>query len=589
MDFFTNITDSPSMPLPNPNGPLNETGLLKSAGMGFMRGAAELGGAAVIAAGGVVGLMEGGAFDHGTADKVFKFYDDVIRPARDFWTPDPESTSTASNIVGGIAGLGAPLMLGPAAIPALVGSATINTGIDLVEAGVDPVTATGVGIAGGIATGLMVRIPASGKTIAQTMGLIIANPAIGALQEGAQGSLLEIAGYGEAAKMFDPFNPESRAVDLAMGAIFGGMAQYARARGKMPTQTTDALDVINEVQHITKTNILGKKAHEKHTNAVNKAIDNLIEGKKVDVTTEVGDTEARPITPDEGGKEVRKAAKEHDKEIERDSAIIVDESAPEAVEAAAGKTEAVIPLGKKEAVGVGVGAADVPLEAKEPHEMTRDEFVKKEPLPQKGIFDPDAPPTAEGRNISAVKLDDGTIYFDTKAVIHADLIDNLDLPAERIVEGGFIIGNRYTPGGADAARIGAQNLAKRRVEHIEAVDKALSEGKHVPAEVLSDYPELAREFPDVPRGTKEAAVDKVDLVEVKLEATDELRAFNETALRVEEFALENPDMIINVGFDEIGQPRNISVADYINEGKAEIQKARAIEDFYSMAADCLMR
>lgn len=129
---------------------------------------------------------------------------------------------------------------------------------------------------------------------------------------------------------------------------------------------------------------------------------------------------------------------------------------------------------------------------KQPWEMTRDEYIKQAPLPQKGKLTGNENFDSMGRNISAVKLDDGTVYYDTEAKIHADMIDNLGIPPERIVDGGFIINGKYVTGGADAPRIGRQNLAKRKVRHIRAVYDAFDRGEKIPKRVLKDYPDLTR-------------------------------------------------------------------------------------------------
>ena len=197
-------------------------------------------------------------------------------------------------------------------------------------------------------------------------------------------------------------------------------------------------------------------------------------------------------------------------------------------------------------------------QTKEPWEMTKDEFIKKEPLPQKGKFDPKIPIKSEGRNISAVKLDDGSIYYDTESKVHAEMIDSLKIPPERIVEGGFIIGKKYVSGGANAAQIGAQNLAKRKTEHIRTVDKAISENKPVPKKVLDEYPDLkpvageveaTHSFPSkfkntgeavsFGRGASEEQVQKLkDLRKVSLAKIDALKTGEQSKDKMNERALE---------------------------------------------------
>lgn len=328
LEYFNNIVDAPIAPLPDPTGPLLETGLFEAAGKGFLRGATDIAGAATLAVGGLVGLMEGGAFNEKASDSVFKFYEDVIKPAQEYWTPDPESVSTADNIVGGIAGIVPSLMLGPAAIPSLIGTATFGTAVDLVEQGVDPKIATGIGILGGAATGLMVRIPASGETLAKTFGLVLANPVIGAIQTKVQAKALEIAGHPDIAKSFDPFDPTGRSIDLALGIIFGGMGLYAKARTRLPVQFNDAVDTATEVQVVTKSNIVKGKNRFVHENALNDSINKLVDGDKVDVTAKVQGVEFKATTPDQDAIAIRKGHAEWKAEIIDDAQAIVKGDEP---------------------------------------------------------------------------------------------------------------------------------------------------------------------------------------------------------------------------------------------------------------------
>lgn len=133
---------------------------------------------------------------------------------------------------------------------------------------------------------------------------------------------------------------------------------------------------------------------------------------------------------------------------------------------------------------------------KEPWQLTQAEYIKRKPLPKKGKLDPQNQPEQTGRPIMALKLEDGTVYYDTDAKIHADMIDSLGIPPERVLEGGFIHDGKYVQGGADSARIGTQNLAKQKVAHSRAVYRAIEEGKPVPARVLKEY-EDAEYFKDI--------------------------------------------------------------------------------------------
>jgi len=285
INFFSTYIDGEVYQLPEKGSVHERTGLLKAAGMAFMKTGADIAGAATIAAGGVVGMFEDGAYERGAADRVFKFYDDYVKPARDYWTPDPESVSTAGRLVGGITSLGTHLLLGPAAIPSLIGSAAFNTGVDLVDSGVDANTATGLSILSAGATGAMVALPAAGKTLAQTLMLIASNPITGAVQEGVSKKVLEAQGYDEQAQVFNPFDPVNRTLDLVLGGIFGGMAHYGRARAVMPVHFEDAIDTAAAAQKAAKSNPIEDTG--RHTKALNKAISDLTEARPVDVSATV--------------------------------------------------------------------------------------------------------------------------------------------------------------------------------------------------------------------------------------------------------------------------------------------------------------
>ena len=252
----------------------------KATGMGFMRGATDIAGAVTLAAGGLghaLGMEEEG-------DNLFKFYEDVITEAKKYWTPDPESVGAAGKFLGGIAGIGVPLMLGPGAAPAMIASSTFGTGADLVEAGVDAKTATAAGIFGGAATAAMIALPASGRTLKETLALIGLNPVLGAATEAGQKKLVETAGYKEQAQFFDPFNPTNRAIDLIMGGFFGYMG-YKNLRRALPQHLEDALDTASLAQKAGKNNPFeGARNVSRHIEATDKAVNDLVAGRPVDVS-----------------------------------------------------------------------------------------------------------------------------------------------------------------------------------------------------------------------------------------------------------------------------------------------------------------
>ncbi|OGW25977.1 MAG: hypothetical protein A2X59_04410 [Nitrospirae bacterium GWC2_42_7] len=105
----------------------------KSVAMALVRSAVNVGGFLDMTGAGVAGLL---GLDE-SQEKFYKSYEDYIKPARERFTPDPQSTGFAGKVLGGLAELGPMMFLGPATLPTIIGSATMNTGADLVDAGVD--------------------------------------------------------------------------------------------------------------------------------------------------------------------------------------------------------------------------------------------------------------------------------------------------------------------------------------------------------------------------------------------------------------------------------------------------------------------
>jgi hypothetical protein len=102
---------------------------------------------------------------------------------------------------------------------------------------------------------------------------------------------------------------------------------------------------------------------------------------------------------------------------------------------------------------------------KEEKPTKKEEKAPAESKKPQGVFKEGMDIPEEGRNVSAVKLEDGTVYYDTKAMIHADMLENNpDIPADKIVDGGFIVNGKYVSGSANAKGIGEQAKAKKIVE-----------------------------------------------------------------------------------------------------------------------------
>ena len=284
MDFALFENDTPRNSTDVFNGP--QTGLLKTTGFGFMRGGIKTAKAGALA-GSVLFPSEGEAEKE--ADRIiprkedfFRFIDERLTPAEKFWTPDPESLTTAGKVVGALAELPLQLVGGSTG---MVTTITGNTGIDLVNQDVDAGTAGAVAAGMGVATTAMVAMPQAGNTLLKTGLLALLNPVTGAATDLAANKALESQGYKEQAKMFDPFDPAARSVDLALGVIFGGVAHYGRWREKAPTAVVDAIDTVEKHKHAENSNPFTPDTPQAqaHGEALAGALDALDEGKPVDV------------------------------------------------------------------------------------------------------------------------------------------------------------------------------------------------------------------------------------------------------------------------------------------------------------------
>jgi len=538
INFFNDYTDGSVYELPS-EGPIKQdTGLLKAAGMGFMRGAADIASAATLATGGAVGMFEGGALPEHASDRVFKFYDDYIKPARDFWTPDPETVSGAGRLLGGITSLAPSLMLGPGAVPALLGSSTLNTSADLVEAGVDATTATGLGVLQGVTTWAMIALPGAGKTLAQTLALIGLNPVTGFLQEGASKLALESQGYEKQAEMFNPFDPVNRTLDLVLGGIFGGMAHYGKAREAMPKQFEDAIDTAALAQKTAKSSPFAPEFTGGHLMAFNKAVNDLTEGKLVDIS-EVATSKLETVTA---------------------SKLETVES-----EVTALREIAVAEVKAVEAEVEGLGLAPIkPVEA-----------------PEAGAL-PDVPVEPKTRGSSSVERQAGKKKTDKPATL-ADFVRS---------QGGISSADEYMKGEVRdrfSIKAGYNLINNKAGKTLDALSETAWEAGYfderpTPAALL----DALREDVDARTNKTGKAVFAAGDKEAQFEAQLDEEFARYTA-ETEQVLMDNPDMTIFAGVDEVGNQVIQSAREYIDNARAEVEKAFGAEELFNMAANCLRR
>lgn len=249
-------------------GPLNGPpdffdGALDATGEGIMRGGAMVARTAMMA-GSVVpqalDLVTAGDNYSGRTltQQYFEALDPTITDAVDYWRPDERTTGTAGRVLGGIAEFGIPLILGggnPLAT-AITTSAnvTANTGADLANQGATAGEAGGVAAVQGAANLIGVGVAMKGTTILQRAAFGAGtNVAVNMPADAASAAIL--AGT-DAAANYDPFNIESRAIDVVVGALFGAMA-----KGDVPrTADIDAAQTLHGVAHAQYDSAPGKLA-----------------------------------------------------------------------------------------------------------------------------------------------------------------------------------------------------------------------------------------------------------------------------------------------------------------------------------------
>lgn len=247
----------------------------KRLGMAVMRGGVNMANTPLLAAS---ALRE-------DPEPLFKLHDEIIVPARKHWTPDEPSTSKAMRFFEGLAELPLQLVGGPATLAA---STIMNKAEELVEVGVAPMTAVGVGTIEGAVQAATMAIPAAGKTIRQTLMLAGVQPVIGAAAAQTSKTVLESQGYSEQAKAYDPFDVPGRGIELALGLAFGGLAHYSKVKGKLPVEMVDAIDTVENSKKVKNatpfTDSAGPAVADAHVEMYNKALEDVNAGRPVDVS-----------------------------------------------------------------------------------------------------------------------------------------------------------------------------------------------------------------------------------------------------------------------------------------------------------------
>lgn len=167
-------------------------------------------------------------------DRYFKEHDEVFNSAVDHWTPRPGEVGMAGQIAGQLAGGIMQAVVSPAL---LVGTTQLSSAEDLVRQGVDATTANQVGAVQGAATAVGVKLPAFGSTLTRKILTGAGgNLAQGVAASGTSRAILEHANAAGAAAQYDPFDFRARALDVMLGAAFGGIAHLGKTHEKLTAQ-----------------------------------------------------------------------------------------------------------------------------------------------------------------------------------------------------------------------------------------------------------------------------------------------------------------------------------------------------------------
>lgn len=269
------------------------------AGQYTMRSLAEVG-RALDMAGAVFPIMAdkitGGTVQQ---DQYFKEHDEVFNNAVDYWTPRPGEVGTAGQVAGQLAGGVMQAVISPAL---LVGTTQLSSAEELVRNGVDAGTANTVGAIQGTAMAVGLKLPFLGQSLATRVlsgsGGNLAQGTLGAL---ASSTVLKNAGYEQQAEQFNPWDLRARALDVMLGAAFGGLSHLEGRNAPKLTPTDEAaLLVANQARHLEDATPQGRPATDAdatmHADAMRQAIDQVLRGERVTVDAL---TKGMRMVPDE--------------------------------------------------------------------------------------------------------------------------------------------------------------------------------------------------------------------------------------------------------------------------------------------------
>lgn len=281
---------------------------LPGAGQYAMRSLAEAG-RAVSMAGAVVPVMldkvvgDDNLSGVSLTDQYFAAHDEIFNNAVEHWTPRPGEVGAAGQVAGQLAGGLMQAIVSPAL---LVGTAQLSSAEDLVREGVDAGTAQAVGGIQGASMAVCIKLPYLGQSLASR----VLSGAGGNLVQGTAGALassevLKAEGYARQAESYNPWDLRARALDVMLGAAFGGLAHIGakgQAQDTPPPKLTPteeaALLVANQARHLEDVTPQGRPATDAdatlHADAMRQALDQVLRGEPVTVDAMVKDMRMLP-------------------------------------------------------------------------------------------------------------------------------------------------------------------------------------------------------------------------------------------------------------------------------------------------------
>ncbi len=265
----------------SPPGMLDGFG--KAVGYGYMRGSASARRALFVAAETAPELLGTGLTDESKQ----WVQEHLVQPETDRrqqWTPDGASVGKAGHIIGGLVDALTPFVAGG---PVGILSTGMNAGMDAVDQGVDPKTATAVATTQAAVAATGFKIPVIGSTLTTRIATgAIGNAAM--MEAGRQATQAELnaGGYGNVADQYKG-NAESRAIDALMGSVFGVTTHLGAGRPDPTLSQRDATLTASNAQHFVNETMPGEPkvadAPEHHQDMLAIALEQLGKGEPVNV------------------------------------------------------------------------------------------------------------------------------------------------------------------------------------------------------------------------------------------------------------------------------------------------------------------